>query len=351
MRVTGKRILVTGGAGFIGSHLVERLLRNDNHVTVLDNFNDFYDIGIKRENVAPFLIYPNFRLIEGDIRSPVDLENAFEGPAFDVVVHLAAMAGVRPSLADPSNYMDVNVLGTQRLLDKLIPTADHTLFIFGSSSSVYGERVAERFSETDPTDRPLSPYAASKIAGEMVCHAFRNGTGLNVVALRFFTVYGPRQRPDLAIHKFCKLIDDGRPIEVYGDGNTLRDYTYVLDIVDGIERSMLLNKPGFEVINLGRSEPVRLLDMIAEIEFNLRKKARLVYKPMQTGDVSNTFASTVKAQELLGYKPSTDFADGIREFVSWYTGRKNFAPHQKSEPRKLDHNRYPNLFLIADRLG
>jgi len=153
-------------------------------------------------------------------------------------------------------------------------------------------------------------------------------------------VYGPRQRPDLAIHKFCKLIDDGRPIEVYGDGNTLRDYTYVLDIVDGIERAMSLHKPGFEVVNLGRSEPVRLLDMIAEIELNLKKKARLVYKPMQTGDVSNTFAATDKARELLGYAPSTDFADGIRDFVAWYTGRKNFAPFGK-----LNHARYPNLFF------
>jgi UDP-glucuronate 4-epimerase len=346
MIVSGKRVLVTGGAGFIGSHLVERLLKNGNDVTVLDNFNDYYDVGIKRENVAPFLVYPNFRLIEGDIRSPIDLQEAFEGPPFDVVVHLAAMAGVRPSLAEPATYVDVNVLGTQRLLDKLIPTAEHTLFIFGSSSSVYGERKADRFSETDPTDRPLSPYAASKIAGEMICHAFRNSTGLNVVALRFFTVYGPRQRPDLAIHKFCKLIDDNRPIEVYGDGNTLRDYTYVLDIVDGIERAMMLHKPGFEVINLGRSEPVRLLDMIGELEKCLRKRARLVYKPMQTGDVSNTFAATDKAREMLGYQPSTEFSQGIREFVTWYNGRKTFAPFHK-----LDHARYPNLFLIAERLG
>jgi len=347
MRVTGKRVLVTGGAGFIGSHLVESLLKNGNNVTVLDNFNDFYDVGIKRENVAPFLAYQNFRLVEGDIRSPVDLEETFEGGPFDVVVHLAAMAGVRPSISDPATYMDVNVLGTQRLLNKIAPNAKSTLFVFGSSSSVYGERSAsERFYETEPTDRPLSPYAASKTAGEMVCHAFRNATGLNVVCLRFFTVYGPRQRPDLAIHKFCKLIDNGKAIEVYGDGSTLRDYTYVLDTVNGIERAMCLKEPGFEVINLGRSEPVRLLDMIHEIEKNLGKRAQLVYKPTQTGDVSNTFAAIDKAQELLGYEPATSFEEGVREFVAWYVGRKNFAPFQG-----LNHNRYPNLFLIADRLG
>lgn len=346
MTVRGKRVLVTGGAGFIGSHLVDRLLRNGNDVTVIDNFNDFYDIGLKRENVAPFVVYPNFRLVEGDIRSPVDLAEAFEGGPFDVVVHLAAMAGVRPSLVDPANYMDVNVLGTQRLLDKIGPSAKHTLFVFGSSSSVYGEREAERFYETDSTARPLSPYAASKMAGEMCCHAFRVATGLNVVCLRFFTVYGPRQRPDLAIHKFCRLIDEGKPIEVYGDGSSLRDYTYVLDIINGVERAMSLQQPGFEVVNLGRSEPVRLLDMIIEIEKNLGKKAQLVYKPMQTGDVSNTFAAVDKAKELLDFEPATRFEDGIREFVHWYIGRKNFAPLQG-----IDQARYPNLFLIADRLA
>ncbi|MDZ4834340.1 MAG: SDR family NAD(P)-dependent oxidoreductase [Candidatus Melainabacteria bacterium] len=353
MTVKGKRVLVTGGAGFIGSHLVERLLANGNHVTVIDNFNEFYDVGIKRENVAPFLVYPNFKLIEGDIRSPVDLERTFEGSPFDIVVHLAAMAGVRPSIQEPATYMDVNVLGTQRLLDKILPSAKHTLLVFGSSSSVYGEREVERFSEDDSTGRPLSPYAASKMAGEMICHSFRVATGLNVVCLRFFTVYGPRQRPDLAIHKFCKLIDDGRPIDVYGDGNTLRDYTYVLDIVTGIERAMQLSQPGFEVINLGRSEPVRLLDMIAELEKHLGKKARLVYKPMQTGDVTNTFAAVDKAKQILDFEPNTSFEDGIREFVKWYRSRGTFAPMQvlDSNLQGLDSNRYPNLYLIADRLA
>ncbi len=345
MLLKGKRVLVTGGAGFIGSHLVERLLNNDNEVIVIDNFNDFYEVGIKRENVAAFAKFSNFRLVEGDIRSPVDLQEAFSGPPFDVVVHLAAMAGVRPSLCDPSHYIDVNVLGTQRLLDKIGPNAQRTLFIFGSSSSVYGERSAERFLETDDTSRPMSPYAASKAAGESICHAFRHATGLNVVCLRFFTVYGPRQRPDLAIHKFCKLIDEGKPIDVYGDGSSLRDYTYVQDIVDGIERAMLLDKPGFEIINLGRSEPVKLLDMILTIEKNLGKKAQLVYKPMQLGDVPNTFAGIEKARSLLGYAPSTPFEQGVRAFVNWYVARKNFQPYQG-----LDQSRYPNLFLIAYRL-
>lgn len=327
MPISGKRVLVTGGAGFIGSHLVERLLKQKNQVTVIDNFNDYYDVSIKRENIAPLVVSPNFRLIEGDIRSALDLEEAFDGDQFDVVVHLAAMTGVRPSLKEAAHYMDVNVLGTQRLLDKV---SKNSLFVFGSSSSVYGERAAERFVETDSIDRPMSPYAASKAAGEGICHAHRNATGLNVVCLRFFTVFGPRQRPDLAIHKFTKLIDEGRPIEVFGDGNSQRDYTYVLDIVNGIEAAMQLRDPGFEAINLGRSEPVRLLEMISMIEKHLGKKAQLIHRPMQTGDVPNTFAGIEKARRLLAYEPATNFEVGVANFVNWYVSRKSFAPHQSN---------------------
>ena len=331
MTVIGKRVLVTGGAGFIGSHLVERLLRNGNQVTVIDNFNDFYDMRIKRENIAACLMNPKFNLIEGDIRSPIDLDEVFEHGPFDVVVHLAAMAGVRPSLRDPALYMDVNILGTQRLLDKVAKSARlmsecAPLFVFGSSSSVYGERAFEKFSETDIVDRPMSPYAASKAAGEMVCHAFHNATGIDVVCLRFFTVYGPRQRPDLAIHKFCKAIDEGKPIEVFGDGSSLLDYTFIADILDGVEKAMQLAKPGFEIINLGRSEPVRLLDMIRVLEKHLRKRAQLTHLPMQTGDVPNTFANIEKARRMLAYEPSTSFESGAEQFVNWYIARTTIAP-------------------------
>ncbi|HEY9717182.1 MAG TPA: GDP-mannose 4,6-dehydratase, partial [Trichormus sp.] len=264
----------------------------------------------------------NFTLVRGDIRQMADLDKAFERTDFDTVVHLAAMAGVRPSLINPSLYMDVNVVGTQRLLDRISKQAKAPLLVFGSSSSVYGERSAEEFYETDRIDRPLSPYAASKIASEAACFAAHHTTGLNVVALRFFTVFGPRQRPDLAIHKFCDLIYNDRPIELFGDGTSKRDYTFIADIVNGIERSIALEQPGYEVINLGRSQPVLLSDLIACLENSLGKKARIDYKPMQIGDVPNTYAGIDKARQLLGYEPSTSIEQGIEQFVQWYVCAK-----------------------------
>lgn len=318
-----REVLVTGGAGFIGSHLVDRLLWRGDKVTVLDNFNEFYNPAMKFDNVSTFLQNPKFTLERKDIRNIYDLESVFAKSQFDVVVHLAAMAGVRPSLKEPAMYMDVNVLGTQRLLDQIARQKKQPLLVFGSSSSVYGERPDEKFSETDPADKPLSPYAASKAAGEAICYAAHHTTGLNVVALRFFTVFGPRQRPDLAIHKFCDLIYNNKPIEIYGDGTSKRDYTFVKDIVAGIERATELKTPGYEVINLGRSEPVVLSHVIECLERSLGKKAIIEYKDPQVGDVPNTFAGIDKARKLLGYEPTTSIEKGIEEFVQWYVSRKS----------------------------
>ena len=317
-----RKLLVTGGAGFIGSHLVDRLLVGGHSVVVLDSFHPFYDPAIKRRNVADHLKNPGYRLVEGDLRDEASLERVFADGPFDVVVHLAAMAGVRPSLGQPELYMDVNVGGTQRLLDRIVKSDRATRLIFGSSSSVYGQRSGQHFLETDRVDQPLSPYAASKAAGELICYAAHHTTGLPVVCLRFFTVFGPRQRPDLAIHKFCRLIDQGEPIQVFGDGTSKRDYTFASDIVSGIEKSMDYRLPGYDIINLGRSQPVLLMEMIRCLEESLGKKATLVHKPAQIGDMPYTHASIDKARQVLGYEPSTSLAEGIREFVAWYQSNK-----------------------------
>ncbi len=317
--MAGKRnVLVTGGAGFIGSHLVERLLERQDKLVVLDSFNDFYDPSIKRHNVASHLAHPNYKLIEGDLRSETDMDRVFSEAKFDVVVHLAAMAGVRPSMNDPALYMDINLVGTQKLIDRILQQSQPARLVFGSSSSVYGERLGESFREDDRVDNPLSPYAASKAAGELICYAAHHTRGLRVINLRFFTVFGPRQRPDLAIHKFCKLIDSGKPIEVFGDGTSKRDYTYVADIVSGIERAMEVQFSGWEILNLGRSEPVVLMDMIQLIEKYLGKKALMRHKPFQLGDMPYTFANIEKAQKLLGYEPNFSFEQGIKNFVEWF---------------------------------
>lgn len=321
-----RNVLVTGGAGFIGSHLVDRLLANGDRVTVLDNFNDFYSANVKRDNIKDHLKHANYKLIDGDLRDQHSMEQTFDNAPFDVVVHLAAMAGVRPSLQNPALYMDVNVHGTQNVIDNVLRTNPKARFVFGSSSSVYGGgRSGESFVETDSVDRPYSPYAASKAANELQCYATHHTTGLQFVCLRFFTVFGPRQRPDLAIHKFTSKIDRGEQIEVYGDGTSKRDYTFVFDIVDGVWSAMEANLGGFEIINLGRSEPVVLMDMIRSIERALGKKAKIVHKPFQTGDVPYTYASIEKARRLLGYNPKTPFDDGIKQFVDWYLARLDTA--------------------------
>jgi UDP-glucuronate 4-epimerase len=316
-----RRILITGGAGFIGSHLADRLLLSNDSIVVLDNFNDFYNPAVKRDNIKNQRGQPRYTLVEGDLRNVDDVRRAFSHGPFDVVVHLAAMAGVRPSLQKPALYMDVNVTGTQRLVDALLEHSPEARLVFGSSSSVYGARSGESFVETDRVDQPLSPYAASKAANEAQLYAMHHTTGLPVVCLRFFTVFGPRQRPDLAIHKFCKAIDNGETIDVYGDGTSKRDYTFVSDIVSGITAAMEFNLPGFEIINLGRSEPVILSDMISSLEKALGKKAKIANKPPQTGDVPYTFANIEKARKLLGYTPATAFEEGISQFVDWYKQR------------------------------
>jgi len=242
-----------------------------------------------------------------------------------VAVHLAAMAGVRPSMQRPALYMDVNVSGTQRLLDIIVAANPKTRLVFGSSSSVYGKRSGESFLEVDRVDEPLSPYAASKGAGELACYAAHHTTDLQVVILRFFTVFGPRQRPDLAIHKFCKLIEEGKPIEVFGDGTSKRDYTFVSDIVDGIMAAMSYDLPGYDIINLGRSDPIGLMDMIRCLEDAMGRQADLNYKPFQLGDMPYTYASIEKARKLLGYEPKVPFAEGIKRFVEWHLAERSIA--------------------------
>jgi UDP-glucuronate 4-epimerase len=313
------RVLVTGGAGFIGSHLVERLLNDGREVCVLDNFDDFYDPKIKRERVEVHRQFKNYELIEGDIRDDQTLIKVSHSGPFDTIVHLAALAGVRPSLMRPGEYIDVNVRGTQKLIElaRAFETGS-TRFLFASSSSVYGSRSTEAFVETDRVDRPESPYAASKAAGELICHAAHQCFALPVMCLRFFTVFGPRQRPDLAINKFCRLIEAGQPIELFGDGSSRRDYTYVDDTVSGIMSAMEIDFSGYEIINLGRGEPVTLNDLVHCIEKSLGKEAVRIYKHAQTGDVPNTHASIEKARRLLHYQPTTTLEAGIDNFVTWY---------------------------------
>ena len=317
-----KKVLVTGGAGFIGSYLVDDLLQEGVDVSVIDNFDAFYDQSLKRQHAAKHRDFSNYRLIEGDIRDDAALRKAFEQGPFDVVVHLAALAGVRPSLLKPAEYIDVNVRGTQKLLD-CARTSNDTRFVFASSSSVYGSRSTEAFVETDRVDRPESPYASSKAAGELICHATHQCFNIDIMCLRFFTVFGPRQRPDLAINKFCRLIEDGQPIEIYGDGSSRRDYTFVEDTISGIKAAMSKPFSGFEIINLGRGTPVTLNELVACIEKSLDKVAVKIHKPNQTGDVPNTHASIEKAAQILGYAPKTSLAEGIDKFVHWYREQRS----------------------------
>jgi UDP-glucuronate 4-epimerase len=313
-----RNILITGGAGFIGSHLVERLLAEGEwQITVVDDFNDFYSPSIKRKNIAPHQGNPNFRLIETDIRDAGALARAFDQTKYDCIVHLAARAGVRPSLKEPRLYVETNVNGTMNLLE-LARTHGVRQFVFGSSSSVYGENEKVPFSEDDPIFNPISPYAATKAAGELICHTYAHLYGMRIVCLRFFTVYGARQRPDLAIHKFAKLISEGKPIPVFGDGTTRRDYTFVDDIIAGVRAAIDYDQSNYEVINLGESRTVELRELISLIETALGAQAEIDRQPTQPGDVPQTFADISKARRLLGYNPQTQTEDGIRRFVEWF---------------------------------
>ena len=313
-----KQILITGGAGFIGSHLVDRLLSEAEwQVSVVDDFNDFYDPEIKRANVSRHEKSPHYRLFEADIRDQTALGNIFAGNNFDCIVHLAARAGVRPSLAEPLLYAETNINGTMNLLE-LVRAHNVKQFVFGSSSSVYGINAKVPFSEDDPVRQPISPYAATKAAGELICHTYTHLYGIRSVCLRFFTVYGPRQRPDLAIHKFARLISAGKPIPVFGDGTTRRDYTFIDDIIAGLRAAIDYDKSNYEVINLGESRTVELRELISLIEKELNVTAKIDRQPLQPGDVPQTFADITKARQLLGYNPQTQIEDGIRKFVEWY---------------------------------
>jgi UDP-glucuronate 4-epimerase len=313
-------ILVTGGAGFIGSHLVERLLQGGQGVICLDNFDYFYDRRIKQTNLQKALNEPNFTLVEGDIRDMECLKKLFSENRIKKVVHLAARAGVRASIANPQLYEEVNIKGTLNLLEvcKEFPVEQ---FIFGSSSSVYGINSKVPFSEDDKIEMPISPYAASKRAGELFCYTYHHLYGIPITCLRFFTCYGERQRKDMAIHKFTWLIDEGKELTMFGDGSSKRDYTYISDIIDGIMATFL--KPfEFEIINLGDSQTVELRHLIDLIEQALGKKANINQLPLQPGDVSITFADISKARALLGYIPKVDIETGIRKFVMWYQNNK-----------------------------
>lgn len=307
-------ILITGGAGFIGSHAAAHFLREGWRVGILDEFNDFYDPAIKRRNVAG--LEGGARVYEGDIRSPEDVARAFE-PGWETVLHLAARAGVRPSIKEPGLYVQTNVAGTLNVLDAAV-RAGAKKFLFASSSSVYGASGEIPFREDAPLRRTFSPYAATKAAGEQLCSTYSHLYGLPVVSLRFFTVYGPGQRPDLAIHKFTRAIWEGRPIEQFGDGSSRRDYTYIDDIVQGIRGAASYEGDKYDVFNLGESETTSLAELIAAIEKALGKKAVIERKPEQPGDMPQTWADISKARRLLGYAPKTKIAEGIPRFVEWF---------------------------------
>ncbi len=312
-------ILVTGGAGFIGSFLCEKLLLQGNQVICLDNFNDYYAPSMKWENLASIVNNPLFHLIEGDIRDKDCLTNLFNLYSPHLVIHLAAMAGVRPSLENQGLYYDVNINGSYQLLEMCkLYGVKH--FIFASSSSVYGNNKKVPFSESDPVDNPISPYAYSKKAGELLCHLYYHLYGMSIVCLRFFTVYGPRQRPDLAIRKFVESITNRIPITVYGDGSARRDFTYIDDIIAGIVSSIdyVQTQKCYEIFNLGEATPISVSDMISVLEELMNMKAEHIPLPMQPGDVDITYADIGKSRRLLGYKPSTDFKTGLSKFIEWY---------------------------------
>ncbi|OHB66988.1 MAG: epimerase [Planctomycetes bacterium RBG_13_60_9] len=309
------KAVVTGAAGFIGSHLTERLLKDGWTVTGVDNLDGFYDPRVKRRNVAGCLSNPGFRLVEADIRDKAAMEKAIADDT-DVIVHLAARAGVRPSILEPMLYMDVNINGTVVLLE-IARQRNIGRFVFASSSSVYGNNEKVPFSEEDNVDFPISPYAATKKAGELICHTYHHLYGTAINCLRFFTVYGPRQRPDLAIHKFARLIEDGKPVPVYGDGTMMRDFTYIDDIINGVVAA-IDRCADYQIYNLGESQPISVNDLLTELENALGKKAVRNSLPLQPGDVDRTYADVTKAELQLGYKPSTHIRTGLARFVAWF---------------------------------
>jgi len=309
------RILVTGGAGFIGSHLVEKLLAVGHQVVILDDFNDFYDPQIKRANIAGFA--KDVSVCHVDLRESDSVRTVFHREKVDAIVHMAARAGVRPSIQHPRLYYDTNVIGTLHLLEAARVTGVDR-FIFASSSSVYGASKTVPFSEDQQLTQTLSPYGATKIAGELLCSTYSHLYQIRVVALRYFTVYGPRQRPDLAIHQFTRRIHAGQPIDQFGDGSTRRDYTYIDDIIQGTMAALNYDGPMYDVFNLGESETIQLQDLIVAIENALAEKAKINELPEQPGDMPLTYADISKARKLLGYNPTTKLNEGLPKFVEWF---------------------------------
>lgn len=310
------RFLITGVAGFIGSNLAEKLINNGDQVIGIDNFDNFYDKKIKLQNLTILQSSNNFKLYSLDLLNYNELNDVFKTNKIDIVIHLAAKAGVRPSILEPTTYFNVNLNGTLNLLE-VMKINNLQKLIFASSSSVYGNNKTVPFSESDNVDFPISPYAASKKAGELLCHTYHHLYNFDIFCLRFFTVYGQRQRPDLAIHKFTKALLNKEPIPFYGDGTTRRDYTHITDIIKGIEGA-INNLNGFEIFNLGESHTTTLIQLINYLEVFTGEKAILKKLPMQAGDVELTFANVDKARKLLNYNPSVNIAEGLREFVNWY---------------------------------
>jgi UDP-glucuronate 4-epimerase len=317
------RALVTGGAGFIGSHLVDSLLRDRFSVTVVDNFDDFYDPALKRRNVAPHLDHADYELVEADIRDIDSLRTRLDG-GYDVIVHIAAKAGVRPSIDNPLAYQDVNVRGTQNLLELCRAWATPH-FVFASSSSVYGVNPHVPWREDDAVLLPISPYASTKVSCELLGHAYSHLFGIRFLALRFFTVYGPRQRPDLAIHKFARLMLARRALPLFGDGSSRRDYTFVGDVIAGIRAAMRYGATPYEVINLGNNRTVSLLELVRALEQILGVRAALERLPEQPGDVPQTWADLEKARRLLGYSPATSLPAGLEKFAAWLLAQPEWS--------------------------
>ena len=310
------KILVTGIAGFIGSNLGEHLIKSDAKIIGIDNFDPFYDRQVKENNLSILKLSSNFTFFEGDICNADFLNSILSNEKPDLVIHLAAKAGVRPSILNPFEYYNTNVIGTLNLLEAM-KTSGCKRLIFGSSSSIYGNNKKVPFSEEDNVDYPISPYAATKKAGELLCYNYHHLYGFDIFCLRFFTVYGQRQRPDLAIYKFTKYILEGKPLPFYGDGETERDYTYIDDIIHGIMRAVN-NLKGYSIINLGESNTISLFKLVSVLETQIGKKAILEKLPMQPGDVEKTYADISKAKQVLGYNPTFSFEDGIKEFVDWF---------------------------------
>jgi UDP-glucuronate 4-epimerase len=333
------RVLVTGGAGFIGSHLVDSLLADGTRITVVDDFNDSYSPLVKRANVARHFDYPGYTLIEADIRAPHDWTSRARGD-FDAIVHLAARAGVRASINEPALYEDVNVRGTERLLE-FARSRSVRQFVFASSSSVYGVNPNTPWRESDVDLQPISPYATTKAAAERLGRAASADSDMRFVALRFFTVYGPRQRPDLAIHTFARKILSGQAIPIFGDGSTMRDYTYIDDIVSGIRAALTYRASATDTFNLGNDRPVSLLHLVRALESVLGRRAKLKYEPLPAGDVPSTWAAIDHARQALGYQPCTTLEEGLDRFMKWFAVRPGLRIAPAAPQRSPWDGTYP----------